>query len=73
MRTLAHVAALVGLVGIEALVAGLILMPGLVLRGANRTLQAATEYAAAAAGRARARLRELLRPRGPRFRPPRFA
>jgi hypothetical protein len=73
MGVLTHVAAFAGLVGVEALIAALILMPGVLRRRAHRMLHAAIEHVAAAAARARDRIRRVLRPRGPRFRPPRFA
>jgi hypothetical protein len=73
MNTLAEVGAGAGLVGIEALVAALLVMPGAVFRRLSRILRSAMDGAEAAAGNARDRIRGFLRPPGPRFRPPRFA
>ena len=73
MKTFIDVGAVMGLVVVETLVAALILMPGTVLRRSRRTLHTALEPALAAARKARDRLRGFMRPRGPRFRPPRFA
>jgi hypothetical protein len=73
MKPLVEVAAVAALVGIETLVAALILAPGGILRRASRMLRAAGDHTAAAVVNVRDRLRRFMRPRGPRFRPPRYA
>jgi hypothetical protein len=73
MNTLTEVGVGAGLVGIEALVAASIIVPGALIRRLSRILRSAMDGAQAAAGKARDRVRGFLRPPGPKFRPPRFA